>query len=121
LLRFFYLATAFSILKNDKMRKLLAFGSLLAAILLFSNMTVDNAQPKKADGEKIYKQYCVTCHGLRGDMGVSGAANLTESKLKVEERVKVITNGRNNMASFKALLDKEKIKAVAQYTMTLTK
>lgn len=104
------------------MRKLLAFGSLLAMILLFSNMTVvETAQPKKADGEKIYKQYCVTCHGLRGDMGVSGAANFIESKLKVEERIKVITNGRNNMASFKALLDKDKIKAVAQYTMTLTK
>ena len=103
------------------MRKLLAIGSLLAMILLFSNMTVDNVQPKKADGEKIYKQYCVTCHGLRGDMGVSGAANFVESKLKLEERIKVITNGRNNMASFKALLDKEKIKAVAAYTMKLTK
>ena len=103
------------------MRKLLAFGSLLATILLFSNMTVENVPTQKEDGEKIFKQYCVTCHGLRGDMGVSGAANLIESKLKVEERIKVITNGRNNMASFKALLNKEKIKAVAQYTMTLTK
>ncbi|AEE50170.1 c-type cytochrome [Haliscomenobacter hydrossis] len=103
------------------MRKLLAFGSLLATILLFSNMTVEDVQPKKEDGEKIFKQYCVTCHGLRGDMGVSGAANLIESKLKVEERIKVITNGRNNMASFKALLNKDKIKAVAQYTMSLTK
>jgi mono/diheme cytochrome c family protein len=37
----------------------------------------------------------------------------------VDERIKVITNGRNNMASFKALLNKDKIKAVAQYTMTL--
>ena len=52
-------------------------------------------------------------------MGASGAANLTISKLKLNERIEVITNGRKAMASFKALLDKEKIKAVAQYTTTL--
>jgi mono/diheme cytochrome c family protein len=103
------------------MRKLLALGSLLATILLFSNMTLEKVEAtQKEDGEKIFKQYCVTCHGLRGDLGVSGAANLIESKLKVDERIKVITNGRNNMASFKALLNKDKIKAVAQYTMTLS-
>jgi mono/diheme cytochrome c family protein len=54
-------------------------------------------------------------------MGVSGAANLAVSKLTEAERIKVITNGRNNMASFKALLDKDKIKAVAAYTMKLKK
>lgn len=72
-----------------------------------------------ADGEKIYKQYCVTCHGLYGDMGASGAANLTESTLSAEERIAVVTNGRNTMTGFKALLNEEKIKAVAEYTMTL--
>jgi mono/diheme cytochrome c family protein len=111
-----FLATKNKIL----MRNFLAFGCLLTAVLLFSNMTLDS-QPKKVDGEKIYKQYCVTCHGVGGDMGVSGAANLAESKLAEADRVKVITNGRNNMASFKALLDKDKIKAVAAYTMKLKK
>jgi len=75
--------------------------------------------PKKEDGEKIYRQYCVTCHGLYGDMGASGAYNLTTSELSVEERIEVITNGRNTMTGFKALLSEEKIKAVAEYTLTL--
>ena len=80
--------------------------------------------PKKetvaaVDGGKVYKQYCVTCHGLYGDMGASGAANLQESVLEKEERVAVITNGRNVMTGFKALLSEEKINAVAEYTFTL--
>jgi mono/diheme cytochrome c family protein len=107
--------------KPSSMKRFFAFGCLFAAVLLFSNMTLDNTSEPKPDGEKIYKQYCVTCHGISGDMGVSGAANLAVSKLTEAERIKVITNGRNNMASFKALLDKDKIKAVAAYTMKLKK
>ena len=73
----------------------------------------------KPDGEKIYKTYCVTCHGLYGDMGASGAANLAKSKLPLEERIKVVTNGRNTMTGFKSLLTPDKIKAVAKYTLEL--
>ena len=77
-----------------------------------------SANPKP-DGEKIYKTYCVTCHGLYGDMGASGAANLAKSKLPLEERIKVVTNGRNTMTGFKSLLTPDKIKAVAKYTLEL--
>ena len=77
--------------------------------------------PPKIVGKKIYKQYCITCHGLYGDMGASGAANLTESKLSLDERIQVITNGRNTMAAFKSLLNEDKIKAVAKYTQELKK
>lgn len=73
------------------------------------------------DGEKVYKTYCVTCHGLYGDMGASGAFNLQTSALPLEERINVITNGRNAMTPFKELLSEEKIRAVAEYTMTLKK
>jgi mono/diheme cytochrome c family protein len=88
-----------------------------------SSTTSPNAETvaavDKPDGEKIYKTYCVTCHGLYGDMGASGAANLTESKLSVDERITVITNGRGAMTAFESLLDKKEIKAVAKFTMTL--
>lgn len=73
------------------------------------------------DGAKIYKTYCVTCHGIYGDMGGSGAFDLTTSKLTLEERVKVITKGRNLMTPFEGLLSEEKIKAVAEYVETLRK
>ncbi|MDX1939429.1 MAG: cytochrome c [Saprospiraceae bacterium] len=75
------------------------------------------------DGEKVYKQYCVTCHGVYGDMAASGAFDLTTSKLTEEERIAVITNGREGtvMVSFKSILDETKIKAVAQYIVKLRK
>jgi len=77
------------------------------------------AEEQPSEGAKIYKQYCLTCHGLYGDMGASGAANLQESKLTLEQRVEVVTNGRNTMTGFKALMSEDKIKLVAQYTFEL--
>lgn len=76
---------------------------------------------KKVDGAKVYKQYCVTCHGIKGDMGASGAFNLVESKLSLEEKINIITNGRNTMTAFEPILTEAKIKAVAEYTETLKK
>lgn len=86
-----------------------------------SKKTTPKKKKKKVDGEKVYKQYCVTCHGVYGDMGASGAFNLTESKLTLDEKIDVITNGRNTMTPFKGLLSEAKIKAVAEYTEKLKK
>jgi len=72
------------------------------------------------DGKAIYTKNCVTCHGVYGDMGASGAFNLKESQLALEERINVITNGRNTMLAFNNVLSEEEIQAVAEYTMTLS-
>ncbi|MEM8906998.1 MAG: c-type cytochrome, partial [Bacteroidota bacterium] len=34
-----------------------------------------------ADGKKIYKKYCVACHGADGQMQLNGAKNFTESTM----------------------------------------
>lgn len=93
-----------------------------------TNDTADSAatsaaEPTKPapDGKKIYKQYCVTCHGLYGDMGASGAHDLTASELAVEERITVITKGRGAMTPFENLLDEDEIAAVAEYSLELKK
>ncbi len=77
------------------------------------------ATAAEPDGKALYKQYCITCHGLYGNMGASGAYNLQESELNVEERVHVITKGRNAMNAFESLLSPEEIRAVAEYTFKL--
>lgn len=110
------------------MKKLLVF-ALLTTFYLACSPSTDKggasdsgtASSPKVDGEKIYKTYCVTCHGLYGDMGGSGAFDLTKSALSLEERINVITNGRNAMTPFKALLNEEKIESVAKYVETLKK
>jgi mono/diheme cytochrome c family protein len=111
------------------MKKTLLF-TLLAVFLFACSNSGDNKEGSTAeaskpavDGEKIYKTYCVTCHGLYGDMGASGAFNLQTSTLSMAERIDVITNGREGkaMTPFKGLLSEEKIEAVAKYIETLRK
>lgn len=71
------------------------------------------------DGKSIYKNYCVNCHGLQGDMGAGGAANLQISALSLEERIIVITKGRNAMQPYESVLKPAQIEAVANFTLTL--
>lgn len=115
------------------MKKLLIFAAILSftAACGGSADTSDAAEEKTTasaapapaadapDGEKIWKTNCIACHGLYGDMGASGAFNLKTSQLSLEDRINVITNGRNTMAAWGSLLKPEEIKAVAEYTLTL--
>lgn len=50
---------------------------------------------------------------------MNGAKDLTASELNKEERIHVITNGRNTMAAYKSLLSEKEIAAVAVYTLKL--
>lgn len=85
---------------------------------LSKNTTAQVVEPK-IDGSRIYKTYCVTCHGLYGDMGGVGAFDLTITTLTLEEKIEVITNGRNTMGAYEDLLTSEQIVAVAEFTETL--
>jgi cytochrome c6 len=73
------------------------------------------------DGMAIFRQRCVICHGSDGNLGLNGAKHLSESVLPVEERINIITNGKNLMTPFRSLLSPEEIQAVATYTLTLKK
>lgn len=83
--------------------------------------TAKKTAAKVIDGAKIYKLNCVICHGVKGDMGSNGAFNLQTSALNEDARVSVIKKGRGVMNAFEGILKEEEIRAVAQYTMTLTK
>lgn len=68
-------------------------------------------------GENIWKTNCVICHGHDGKLSVNGAKDLALSKMNVEERIVLITEGKNQMLPFKSLLSEEKIEAVAHYSL----
>jgi len=74
---------------------------------------------KAADGAKLYKQYCIVCHGADGKLGLNGAKDLTTSKLTEAERIVQVTEGKNAMTPFKQVLSPEEIKAVVAYTFIL--
>ena len=71
------------------------------------------------NGMAVFRNNCVICHGADGKMGMNGAKDLSASTLTAEERISIITNGKNLMTPFKALLSEAEIKAVAEYTQTL--
>lgn len=74
-----------------------------------------------AEGKVIFEKYCVACHGKKGELGMNGAKKFTASTMSVGERILVIKEGRNMMTPFKGMLKEEEIKAVAAYTMELSK
>ncbi|MBK9717163.1 MAG: c-type cytochrome [Saprospiraceae bacterium] len=60
-----------------------------------------NDGSKLQNGKTLFKQYCVTCHGINGDLKTNGAIDLKHSVLTLDERILVITKGRNIMTSLK--------------------
>ena len=72
-----------------------------------------------AEGEGVYKKYCILCHGADGKLGLNGAKDITVSQLTFEERVVLITKGKNTMTPFEGVLDEQQIKAAARYTMNM--
>lgn len=79
----------------------------------------DELAEARHPGQKVYNNYCITCHGYNGTMGANGAHNLKESTLTLEERIEVITNGRNTMTAFGKTLSEEQIQDVSEYIETL--
>jgi cytochrome c6 len=97
--------------------KLFAGLSLLALLACGSSETraaqADVSAPP--NGKAIFKQYCVTCHGADGKLGLNGAKNLTESQLDLDGRIAIVTNGKNMMTPYGEILSpQEKIKQHTQ-------
>ncbi|MEO6036911.1 MAG: cytochrome c [Saprospiraceae bacterium] len=73
------------------------------------------------DGMAVFRQNCVICHGADGKLGLNGAKDLTASTRPLEERIQIITQGKNLMTPFGTILSPEEIAAVAAYTLQLKK
>ena len=74
---------------------------------------------KKINVKKLWKVRCIACHGVNGDMGTNGAANLQEVTSDLDYRINIITNGSENgvMTAFGDILKPEEIEALAKFTM----
>ncbi|MEO8147386.1 MAG: SirB2 family protein [Bacteroidia bacterium] len=81
----------------------------------------ENKAVETVDGKEIYEAKCISCHGIDGKLGMSGSKDISLSQLKPEEKIKLITNGKNAMKGYKEVLTAEQINAVAEYTETLKK
>ena len=67
-----------------------------------------------ANGQTIYQQSCVYCHGDTGEGGHGGGAELT-SALQVQDIMNMLGTGRNAMPNFRSVLTPEQAHDVATY------
>ena len=70
-------------------------------------------------GVSIYNTNCVMCHGRDGNLGMSGAKDLTKSRLTREEMIAIVTKGRGGMIGFGKMLSKTEIDEVVDHVRTL--
>jgi cytochrome c6 len=110
------------------MKKLLILFLYSISLVACKNAPEQKPAPNIADkeiadhpGKAIYMQKCKICHGSNGNLGLSGAANLSVSALNSDEIVTVISNGRKSMAGFSDQLTPAQINTVAEYVQTLKK
>ena len=86
--------------------------------------STSNNQPGDEDlaaGKKLFKKWCIACHGITGDMEVNGAKDLGKSVFSLEERVEIISNGKGLMTPFSSLLVEDEILQLAKYVETFKK
>jgi mono/diheme cytochrome c family protein len=79
-------------------------------------------------GKEIYTDSCARCHGADGRAETNkgkrvGATNFTSASWKPNDvkGIRIITNGKGNMPSFKDTLSAEEIKTVWNYVREFKK
>ncbi|MFT3746492.1 MAG: cytochrome c [Pyrinomonadaceae bacterium] len=94
-------------------------GTMLALSFLCSDQKLRAAAI--SDGASVYAANCASCHGSDGRAKTakgkrSGATDLTSNWNADEARaIRIITNGKGEMPSFKSKLSKEEIASVFGY------
>lgn len=72
--------------------------------------------PDLENGRVIYATTCVTCHGETGQGGTHGGSALTR-ELTLGAVVSTVTNGRNDMPAYGAVMSPEDVQDIASYVL----
>ena len=107
------------------------YSSLLLAIGFFTLVALSPALAEEdSPGKTVYDSKCVTCHGddAKGDTKAGKmmkTPDLTTESWKqgtsVPQLVKTLREGLGKMPKYEGKLSEEELKAVAEYTRTLSK
>jgi alcohol dehydrogenase (cytochrome c) len=68
------------------------------------------------EGQRLFKQTCVICHGDDGKGGHTGGAPL-DRVTDLDAAIQTVTNGRNNMPPFRSAFTPEQIRDVSAYVV----
>jgi cytochrome c551 len=100
------------------MRFLLTF---FLGYFLFTSCGNSNNSPAvehPVNAADLYLTRCAGCHGMDGNLQLSGAKALSASTLKKEEVVSQIKMGKGNMPPFEGRLTDKEFDALADYVLT---
>lgn len=70
-------------------------------------------------GKALFLSQCALCHGESGDMKLSGAKDLTITKLTEEGIITIITEGKNTMPGYGKIYTEDEIMALVNYISIL--
>jgi mono/diheme cytochrome c family protein len=100
-------------------------GLLLIACNSKNQSTIDSEYQEStpSNPKALYAIHCDACHGEDGKKGISGAADLSRSKLSDKEIKNTILNGNEKgMMPFRDMItDPKDINALVQFVKTLRK
>lgn len=86
----------------------------------WTNKKTEQLDKTSQTGEQLYTTHCISCHGVDGKLGASGASDLSKSRLSAKQVRTILSIGRNGMPAMKLLLDTdENMDSVINYVIQL--
>ena len=109
--------------KIFKLAIIAMFTTGVAFASLAHNTPTASAVSEAASPRSLYLQNCARCHGSNGKANTSvgeklGASDISGG-LDSAKVIRTVTNGRDDMPSFRKKLSKAQIKSIAGYVRSL--
>ena len=130
------------IIAMKKANKPMAIAAVLIYVYVFAVAKTDSLKLKKdafvtpvavvdsasteapaavSEGKIIFESKCALCHGVDGKLQLSGAKDLSVSKLTKAETIEMIKSGKGLMAGYKDEFNEQQLNALADYVEGLRK
>jgi mono/diheme cytochrome c family protein len=96
-------------------------------VLLFSGCSDPDSingdgESEEISGKELFQKQCVICHGKDGKLCLSGAPDLSVSKMDSIQIGEIIINGQNSMPGFGPIMPSEKVlKETVEHVKSLSK
>ncbi len=104
-----------------------AFAFIISSCQSDADNSSSVSEVSSLPGVKLYEQNCVSCHGKKGNLGVSGASDLSISSKSREEKIEFIQKGSANGVmqpygnAFGGNLSDEEISKIVDHLETFVK
>lgn len=79
-------------------------------------------ESEELSGKDLFEQHCAICHGSDGKLCLSGAPDLSETKMDSLKISEIVTNGQNGMPGFGPIMPSDNsIGGIVEHVKSLRK